>query len=181
MSTPENYALAAASSANDALLSALLATAKSVLTSEDQVAAAQWAADAYTYMLNSSSSVNIVNNNSAIESSILSLASDFSSKYLGSRTTHPITNIVGVQYWNSTESLMYTWNGTSWIIPTPIFDGNVNAGKSSVPNGKVQLRRDLAGSWTVANPILGLGELGIESDTGFIKIGNGTSNWINLT
>lgn len=181
MSTPENYALAAASSANDALLSALLATAKSVLTSEDQVAAAQWAADAYTYMLNSSSSVNIVNNNSAIESSILSLASDFSSKYLGSRTTHPITNIVGVQYWNSTESLMYTWNGTSWIIPTPIFDGNVNAGTSSVPNGKVQLRRDLAGSWTVANPILGLGELGIESDTGFIKIGNGTSNWINLT
>ena len=52
MPTPEDYALAAASSANNALLSALLATAKSVLTSEDEVAAAQWAADAYDYMLN---------------------------------------------------------------------------------------------------------------------------------
>lgn len=121
MPTPEDYALAAASSANDALLSALLATAKSVLTSEDEVAAAQWAADAYTYMLNSQGNITYVT-----------------------------------------------------------FDGNINAGSSNVPIGKVQLRRDLAGSWTVANPILSIGELGIETDTKFIKIGDGSSHWVDL-
>ena len=181
MPTPEDYALAAASSANDALLSALLATAKSVLTSEDQVAAAQWAADAYTYMLNCQNGVSIVNNNSSIESAILALATDFSTKYLGSHPTAPVTTQEGSQYWNSTDNLMYTWNGTSWTIPVPVFDGIINAGTSSVPVGKVQLRRDLAGSWTVANPILGIGELGIETDTGFIKIGNGTSAWVDLS
>lgn len=179
MPTPEDYALAAASSANDALLSALLATAKSVLTSEDEVAAAQWAADAYTYMLNCQNGVSIVNNNTSIEASILALVTDFSTKYLGSSATAPVTTQVGAQYWNSTSNLMYTWNGTSWST-IPVFDGNINAGTSSVPVGKIQLRRDLAGSWTVANPILGLGELGIESDTGYIKIGNGTSNWVDL-
>lgn len=121
MPTPEDYALAAASSANDALLSALLASSKAVLTTEDEVAAAQWAADAYTYMLNSQGNITYVT-----------------------------------------------------------FDGNINAGTSSVPVGKVQLRRDLAGSWTVANPILGLGELGIETDTRFIKIGDGSTHWVDL-
>ena len=179
MPTPEDYALAAASSANDALLSALLSTAKSVLTSEDEVAAAQWAADAYTYMLNCQNGVSIVNNNTTIEASILALATDFATKYLGSFATAPVTTQEGVQYWNSTDNLMYTWNGASWST-IPVFDGNINAGTSSVPVGKIQLRRDLAGSWTVANPILGLSELGIESDTGYIKIGNGTSNWVDL-
>lgn len=181
MPTPEDYALAAASSANDALLSALLATAKSVLTSEDQVAAAQWAADAYTYMLNCQNGVSIVNNNSSIEAAIVALATDFSTKYLGSYPTAPTTTQEGAQYWNSSDNLMYTWDGTSWIIPVPVFDGNINAGTSSVPVGKVQLRRDLAGSWIVANPILGLGELGIETDTGYIKIGDGSSHWIDLS
>ena len=180
MPTPEDYALAAASSANDALLSALLATAKSVITSEDEVAAAQWAADAYTYMLNCQNGVSIVNNNTSIEASILALTTDFSTKYLGSSATAPITTQVGAQYWNSTSNLMYTWNGTSWIIPVPVFDGNINAGTSNVPIGKIQLRRDLAGSWLVANPLLGIGEFGIETDTRFIKLGDGLSHWIDL-
>ena len=180
MPTPEDYALAAASSANDALLSALLATAKSVLTSEDEVAAAQWAADAHAYMLNCQNGVSIVNNNAAIEAAVLALSTDFATKYLGSHATAPVTTQEGAQYWNSTSNLMYTWNGSSWTIPVPVFDGLINAGTSSTPVGKVQLRRDLAGSWTVANPILSIGELGIETDTGFVKIGNGTSAWVDL-
>jgi len=180
MPTPEDYALSAASSANDALLSALLATAKSVLTSEDQVAAAQWAADAYTYMLNCQNGVSIVNNNSSIEATILALATDFATKYLGSHSTAPVSAQIGAQYWNSTDITMYTWDGTSWIIPRSLFDGNINAGTSSVSEGKVQLRRDLAGLWTVSNPILSIGELGIETDTGFIKIGDGASPWVDL-
>ena len=123
MPTPEDYALAAASSANDALLSALLATSKSVLTNEDEVAAAQWAADAYTYMLNCQNGVSIVNNNTSIEASILALVTDFSTKYLGSHPTAPLTSQEGAQYWNSSDNLLYTWNGTSWIIPVPVFDG----------------------------------------------------------
>ena len=35
--------------------------------------------------------------------------------------------------------------------------------------------------WTSTNPILTNGEIGIESDTGNAKIGNGTSTWSNLS
>jgi hypothetical protein len=34
--------------------------------------------------------------------------------------------------------------------------------------------------WYELNPILGKGEIGIESDTGLIKIGNGATNWNDL-
>ena len=38
-----------------------------------------------------------------------------------------------------------------------------------------------AAEWTSSNPILLRGELGIESDTNRIKIGNGSSNWAALS
>jgi hypothetical protein len=41
----------------------------------------------------------------------------------------------------------------------------------------IQLRRDTAGNWTTNNPILASGELGIETDTGKFKLGNGTNSW----
>ena len=44
----------------------------------------------------------------------------------------------------------------------------------------VQVRRDLAANWTSANPILLAGEFGYEYDTNKAKIGDGTTNWINL-
>lgn len=34
--------------------------------------------------------------------------------------------------------------------------------------------------WIEKNPILADGEIGIESDTNLIKIGDGTTSWINL-
>ena len=45
---------------------------------------------------------------------------------------------------------------------------------------KIQLRRDLAASWTSSNPILAQGEPGLETDTGKIKYGNGTTHWADL-
>ena len=45
---------------------------------------------------------------------------------------------------------------------------------------RIQLRRGIASSWTSSNPILASGEVGIETDTNKIKIGDGSSNWAAL-
>jgi hypothetical protein len=49
---------------------------------------------------------------------------------------------------------------------------------------KFQLRRDTAANWTANNPILSLGEPGYEISSGMsgnqLKIGNGSSGWVNL-
>lgn len=45
---------------------------------------------------------------------------------------------------------------------------------------RIQLRRDTAANWASANPVLLAGEMGIETDTLKIKIGNGT-NWNSIT
>ena len=42
---------------------------------------------------------------------------------------------------------------------------------------QIQFRNDTAANWTSANPILAVGELGLESDTGQYKIGNGVATW----
>jgi hypothetical protein len=41
-------------------------------------------------------------------------------------------------------------------------------------------RRDTAANWTTANPTLLAGEIGIESDTEKIKIGDGSTAWTSL-
>ena len=46
---------------------------------------------------------------------------------------------------------------------------------------KIQIRRDTALNWTTANPILSSGEQGFETDTGKMKIGNGSSTWTALS
>lgn len=45
---------------------------------------------------------------------------------------------------------------------------------------KIQVRRDLASNWTTANPTLAAGEFGYETDTGLIKIGDGSTAWASL-
>ena len=45
----------------------------------------------------------------------------------------------------------------------------------------IQLRRDTAANWTTTNPTLAAGETGYETDTGKIKIGNGTTAWATLS
>lgn len=44
----------------------------------------------------------------------------------------------------------------------------------------IQLRRGTAAEWTLANPVLAQGEIGFETDTLKVKLGNGTSNWVSL-
>jgi hypothetical protein len=44
-----------------------------------------------------------------------------------------------------------------------------------------QLRRDTAANWAFYNPVLLNGELGIETDTYWFKVGNGTSAWNSIT
>ena len=45
---------------------------------------------------------------------------------------------------------------------------------------RIQFRRGTAAQWTAANPILAEGELAIELDTDFYKIGDGTTAWNSL-
>ena len=47
-------------------------------------------------------------------------------------------------------------------------------------NTRIQLKHGLAASWTEKNPVLLAGEIGIETDTLKMKVGNGTSNWSAL-
>lgn len=45
---------------------------------------------------------------------------------------------------------------------------------------KVQIRRGLSTAWTAANTILSSGEIGYETDTKKMKIGDGTTAWTSL-
>ena len=47
-------------------------------------------------------------------------------------------------------------------------------------NTRIQLKHGLAAKWTEKNPVLLAGEIGIETDTLKMKVGNGTSNWSAL-
>lgn len=42
---------------------------------------------------------------------------------------------------------------------------------------KIQFRRGTAASWTSTDPTLAIGELGLETDTGKMKIGDGVTAW----
>lgn len=44
----------------------------------------------------------------------------------------------------------------------------------------IQIRRDTAANWTSANPTLAQGELGLETDTQKIKVGDGSTVWTSL-
>lgn len=45
---------------------------------------------------------------------------------------------------------------------------------------KILFRRDLAANWTSVDPVLSAGEIGLESDTEKIKLGDGSSSWTEL-
>ncbi len=44
----------------------------------------------------------------------------------------------------------------------------------------IQVRRDTAANWTSTNPTLAAGELGLETDTLKLKLGNGSTAWNSL-
>ena len=45
----------------------------------------------------------------------------------------------------------------------------------------IQIRRDTASNWTSANPTLAQGELGIETDTLKVKVGDGSTAWTSAS
>jgi hypothetical protein len=45
---------------------------------------------------------------------------------------------------------------------------------------RIQVRRGTSTEWSSVNPILAAGEMGLESDTNYVKFGNGTDNWLDL-
>lgn len=73
--------------------------------------------------------------------------------------------IHGIRYWQDT--LEY-YNGTAWV------EIETGGGGSSVTV-------KTASAWTSENPILLLGEIGVEGDTNKIKIGNGIGRWNTLS
>jgi hypothetical protein len=46
---------------------------------------------------------------------------------------------------------------------------------------RIKLRRDTSANWTTLNPILALGEPGVETDTRKMKIGDGSTHWKYLS
>jgi hypothetical protein len=46
---------------------------------------------------------------------------------------------------------------------------------------QIKLRRDTAANWTASNPVLGLGEVGLETDTRKAKFGDGATAWTGLS
>ena len=51
---------------------------------------------------------------------------------------------------------------------------------ATIEYDQIQLRRGTAAVWAAANPILAQGEIGLETDTNLIKIGDGATNWNSL-
>lgn len=47
-------------------------------------------------------------------------------------------------------------------------------------DAQLQMRRDTAANWTSTNPTLAAGEYGFETDTGMVKIGDGSTAWASL-
>lgn len=45
---------------------------------------------------------------------------------------------------------------------------------------QLKCRHDTAANWTAKNPVLLGGELGVETDTTFLKIGDGATAWTSL-
>jgi hypothetical protein len=45
---------------------------------------------------------------------------------------------------------------------------------------RIQLRRDSASNWELNNPVLALGEIGLDTTSGNFKIGNGVDQWTQL-
>ena len=46
---------------------------------------------------------------------------------------------------------------------------------------RIQVKRDLAINWNTNNPTLHSGEIGYETNTGKMKIGNGSTDWVHLS
>lgn len=71
-------------------------------------------------------------------------------------------------------------DGAGQIGWATVSGGNVDGGSASSAGDSIQWRRDTAANWTSNNPTLSAGEAGYETDTGFIKVGDGSTAWTSL-
>ena len=51
----------------------------------------------------------------------------------------------------------------------------------SLPNSTVKVKRATAARWASQNPVLAAGEIGYETDTRKMKLGDGTNSWTQLS
>lgn len=86
-------------------------------------------------------------------------------------------------YQTSAISLIYQASTGNWL-PVASFGGvtaQVIGGTAAHRVTLIELRADTTANWTAANPILAQNELGVESDTGNEKIGDGVTAWNSLS
>lgn len=69
--------------------------------------------------------------------------------------------------------------GIKTFSSTPIM--TIQGGSASAAKDIIQVRYDTAANWTSSNPILHLGEKGLETDTGKEKTGDGVTAWNSIT
>jgi hypothetical protein len=89
----------------------------------------------------------------------------------------------GYPVFSGTNSLDDTTSITDALLAldNSIHPISVDGGFASMADDRIQLRRDIASNWTSANPVLSQGEIGLELDTGLMKIGDGVSDWVSLS
>jgi len=101
--------------------------------------------------------------------------------YLGALADDPVTTVNGTYYWNTDLNIFRVWDDTQWndVNPTQ-FDGIVDGGGSVTRHDSIQVRGDTAANWSISNPVLLNREIGVETDTGYIKFGVTDVAWNNL-
>mgnify|MGYP002737179692 CR=1 FL=1 len=60
------------------------------------------------------------------------------------------------------------------------YTSTISGGSASSIQTTIQAVVDTAANWSTSNPTLASGQWGVESDTGWTKVGNGTSTWTDL-
>lgn len=107
-------------------------------------------------------------------------------------TEGTLSNITFPSYTSATNYIGgFAYNDNGFTIDQ-ILDGTVDLNESYIKVGgqylwrgvtnttTIQLRRDTASNWSTVNPVLAEGEVGIETDTGKSKFGDGSTSWNNL-
>ena len=100
-----------------------------------------------------------------------------------------------------TPGTVLTSDGSSWITAVPVssglgtgiidggaassagavvLDGGTAGSTGSASSAQIQFRRATSSAWTSTNTVLAEGEGGYETDTGRVKVGDGTTNWVSL-
>lgn len=67
------------------------------------------------------------------------------------------------------------------FVPGEVHADLIDGGTPGTDRTPIQLRRGTAAQWTAANPTLAAGEVGVETDTFKVKVGDGSTAWASLS